>query len=115
MSPFEALYGRKCHTPLSWSQLEDKLILGLEALREMEKVVKNIQQNIKTAQERQKSYADKNIIHREFNVCDHVYLRIKPKKSTLHTRSCSKVAHDIVDLMKCWKELDQLHISGFTH
>ena len=32
MSPFEALYGRKCRTPLSWSQPEDKLMLGPDAL-----------------------------------------------------------------------------------
>ena len=52
MSPFEALYGRKCPTPLSWSQPEDKLILGLESLQEMEKFVTQIQRNIKIAQEK---------------------------------------------------------------
>ena len=51
MSLFEAVFGRKCHTPLSWSQPEDKLLLGLEALYEMEKFVKEIQKNIKTAQD----------------------------------------------------------------
>ena len=89
MSPFEEIYGIKCHTPLSWSQPEDKLILGLEALREMEKVVKKIQQNIKTAQDKQQSYAEKKRIYKEFGVGDHVYLRIKSNKSTLHTRSCA--------------------------
>ena len=64
MSPFEALYGRKCHMPLSWSQPEDKLILGLDALQEMERTVKKIQQNIKTTQDREKRYADKKRIHR---------------------------------------------------
>lgn len=42
MSPFEALYGRKCHTPLSWSQPEDKLVLGPDTLQEMERIVKQI-------------------------------------------------------------------------
>ena len=92
MSPFEALYGRKCHTPLSWSQPEDKLILGPEALQEMEKVVKNIQQNIKTTQDRHKSYAYKKRIHREFSVGEQVYLRINPKNSTLHIGSYAKLA-----------------------
>lgn len=36
MSPFETLYGWKCHTPLIWSQQEDRLILGLDILQEME-------------------------------------------------------------------------------
>ena len=52
MSPFEALYGRKCHTPLSWRKPEDKLALGPETLQEMESIVKKIQRNIKTTQDR---------------------------------------------------------------
>ena len=40
MSPFEALYGIKCRTPLSWSQPEDKLVLGPDTLQEMEIIVK---------------------------------------------------------------------------
>ena len=42
MSLFEALYGRKCQTPLSWSQQEDKLVLGPEALHEIEKTIHKI-------------------------------------------------------------------------
>eukprot|EP00253_Pinus_taeda_P034453 PITA_34453 len=41
MSPFEVLYGRKCHTPSSWSGPEDRLMLGPEMLKEMEELVKN--------------------------------------------------------------------------
>ena len=48
MSPFEALYGRKCHRPLSWIQPEDKLIHGPVVLQEMERTIKKIQQNVKT-------------------------------------------------------------------
>ena len=89
---FEALYGRKCSTPLSWNQPEDKLMLGPVALQEMEGIVKQIQKNIKTAQDRQKNYADKKRVHREFKVGEHVYLRIKPKKSTLYAGRCAKLA-----------------------
>ena len=35
-SPFEILYGRKCNTPVSWSNPVDILVLGLELLKEME-------------------------------------------------------------------------------
>ena len=63
MSPFEALYGRKCHTPLSWSQPEDKIVLGPDTLQEMERIVKNIQRSIKTTQDQKKSYADKKRVH----------------------------------------------------
>eukprot|EP00253_Pinus_taeda_P026205 PITA_26205 len=43
MSPFEALYGRKCHTPSSWSGPKDRLRLALEMLNEMEELVKKVE------------------------------------------------------------------------
>jgi len=55
------MYRRKFHTPLNCSQLEEKLILGLVLLQEMEQTLHRNQQNIKAAQERQKNYADKKI------------------------------------------------------
>ena len=39
MSPFEALYGRRCRTPVSWDNLVDKLIVGPEMLKDMEEQV----------------------------------------------------------------------------
>eukprot|EP00253_Pinus_taeda_P005595 PITA_05595 len=36
MPPFEALYGRPCRTPFSWDRLEDRVIIGLELIHEME-------------------------------------------------------------------------------
>ena len=61
-------------------------------LKEMEQDVIKIRQNLKAAQDRQKSYADKHRVHREFSVGDHVYLRVKPRKSTLNLGSCAKLS-----------------------
>jgi hypothetical protein len=36
MSPFEALYGRKCNTPVSWDNSADRVVVGPELLKEME-------------------------------------------------------------------------------
>jgi hypothetical protein len=36
MSPFEALYGRKCNTPIRWDNPADREVIGQELLREME-------------------------------------------------------------------------------
>jgi len=36
MSPFEAPYGRKCNTPISWDNLADRAIIGPELLKQME-------------------------------------------------------------------------------
>ena len=60
MSPFEALYGRKCNTPVSWDNPTDRVVLGLEFLKDMEDQVVKIKQNLKAAQDRHKFYANKN-------------------------------------------------------
>jgi hypothetical protein len=58
MALFEALYGRRCGTPLSWSQTGERKIFGPDLVTEAEGKVKIIQNNLKAAQSRQKSYAD---------------------------------------------------------
>ena len=52
--PFEILYGRKCNTPISWSNPVDRLMLGPHLLKEMELTVKQVQSNLKIAQGRKK-------------------------------------------------------------
>jgi hypothetical protein len=49
MSPFEALYGRQCKIPISWSNPVDRITIGLDMLKEMEQQVVQIKQNLKTA------------------------------------------------------------------
>ena len=49
LSPFEILYGRKCNTPISWSNMVDRLIVGPNLLKEMELTVKQVQINLKIA------------------------------------------------------------------
>ena len=52
MAPFEALYGRRCRTPLSWSQAGERKIFGPDLVTEAEEKVKIIQANLKVAQSR---------------------------------------------------------------
>jgi hypothetical protein len=80
MAPFEALYGRRCRTPLSWSQTSERKIFGPNLVTEAEEKVKIIQNNLKAAQSRQKSYADKRRKPLQFEVGDFVYLRVSPTR-----------------------------------
>jgi hypothetical protein len=80
MAAFEALYGWRCRTPLSWSQTEERKIFGPNLVVEAEEKVKVIQGNLKVAQSRQKSYFDKSRKSLKFDFGDHVYLRISPTK-----------------------------------
>ena len=49
MSPFEALYGRKCNTPVSWDNPGDKVIVWIDLLKEMEKHIAKIKKKLKSA------------------------------------------------------------------
>jgi hypothetical protein len=78
MAPFEALYGRRCRTPLNWSQISERKIFGPDLVVEAEDKVRRIQDNLKAAQSRQKSYADIRRRPLQFHVGDFVYLRVSP-------------------------------------
>ena len=78
MSPFEALYGRKCRTPLHWSETCESQVFGPEILKVAEQQVQIIRENLRTAQSRQKSYADTRRRELEFEVGDYVYLKVSP-------------------------------------
>jgi hypothetical protein len=80
MSPFEALYGRPCRTPLSWSESDERVVFGPDIVIEAEEKVKQILANILVTQSRHKSYTDKRHRPLEFKVGDHVYLRVSPMK-----------------------------------
>ena len=78
MSPFEALYGRKCRMPLNWSETSESQVFGPEILKDAEQHVQIIRENLRTTQSRQKSYADTRRRELEFEVGDYVYLKVSP-------------------------------------
>jgi len=80
MAPFEALYGRRCRTPLHWSELGERWFFGVDLVKETEDKVRQIQNNLRVAQSRQKSYADRRRRPLRFAKGDHVYLKVSPLK-----------------------------------
>ncbi|WVZ76647.1 hypothetical protein U9M48_024603, partial [Paspalum notatum var. saurae] len=64
MVPFEALYGRRCRTPLNWSKLGERVTFSPDLVKLAEE------------QSRQKSYSDKRRRPLVFEKDDHVYLRV---------------------------------------
>ena len=58
----------------------------------MEQEIAKIRKNMKAAQDRQKIYANKHRVNREFSAGDHVYLRVREKKSSLKLESCAKLS-----------------------
>jgi hypothetical protein len=78
ISPFEALYGRKCKTPLMWSEVGERALVGPALIKEAEEKVAEIREKLKAAQSRQKNYADKRRREIGFNPGDFVYLKVSP-------------------------------------
>ncbi|KAK8928694.1 hypothetical protein KSP39_PZI017549 [Platanthera zijinensis] len=78
MAPFEALYGRRCRTPLYWSEVGEKVILGPELLQEMEEATKKTRVQLSRAIERQRKYANQRRRPLEFAVGDQVFLKVSP-------------------------------------
>ncbi|WVZ52259.1 hypothetical protein U9M48_003335, partial [Paspalum notatum var. saurae] len=91
MAPFEALYGRRCRTPLNWSEPGERVTIGPDLVTQAEEQVKYIHKNLKRAQSRQKSYADKRrpLV---FQADDHVYLRVSLMKGVHHFGVKGKLA-----------------------
>ena len=78
MAPFEALYGRPCRSPLCWAEVGDDKLLGPEMVRETNEKIGIVREKMKTAQHRQKRYTDKRCKDLEFEVGDHVFLKVSP-------------------------------------
>ncbi|KAE8667867.1 Detected protein of unknown function [Hibiscus syriacus] len=92
MAPYEALYGRKCRTPICWTELRDRKTLGLELVRETEDTVRLIRDRLKEAFDRQKSYADQRRKDIQFEVGDQ---RVGPIAYQLELPSELSRIHDV--------------------
>jgi len=126
MAPYEALYGRKCRTPLCWIEMGEResLVkeLGPEIVRDTERQVEIIKSRLKTAFDRHKSYADLHRKDIEFAVGDKVFLKVSPWKKVLRFGQKGKLSprfigpYDIIERigpvayrLALPSELDKIH------
>ena len=80
MAPFEALYGKRCRSPLCWDEVGEKELVGPELVRLTNEAVQKIRARMRTAQSRKKSYADVRRKSLLFEVGDPVFLKVAPMK-----------------------------------
>src|SRR5207247_9801107 len=100
MSPFEALYGRKCRTPLFWNQTGESQVFGPDILREAERQVQQIRDTLKAAQSRQKSYSDNRRRELTFHEGDYVYLKVSPMRGIRQINLKVKLEHSFFGQFK---------------
>ncbi|GJW20252.1 putative reverse transcriptase domain-containing protein [Tanacetum coccineum] len=91
-APFEALYGRKCRSPVLWPEIGEGSLIGPELVQEMTDKVVVIKENLKAARDRQKSYADNRRKPLEFEVGDRVMLKVSPWKGMVCLGKKGKLA-----------------------
>ncbi|GJS47587.1 hypothetical protein Tco_0597708 [Tanacetum coccineum] len=87
---FEALYGRKCRTPIAWAKVGESKLFGPEIIQETTDKIVQIKERLKAAQDRQKSYADNRRKPLEFSVGDKVLLKVSPRKGVVRFGKRSK-------------------------
>ena len=90
MAPYEALHGRKCKTPLCWTKLSEKKIIGLDFIQETEEKVKMIREILKVATDRQKSYINMRRKDIQYEIGEKVFLKVSPWKEVMRFRKKGK-------------------------
>ena len=83
LAPYEALYGRPVRSPLCWTEVGESSITGSNLVRDTSEKVSLKRQRLLTAQNRQKNYADARRRPLEFEVGDHVFLKVIPKRGVV--------------------------------
>ncbi|GKA61150.1 putative reverse transcriptase domain-containing protein [Tanacetum coccineum] len=99
-APFEALYGRKCRSPVCWTEVGEVQLTGPEIVQETTKKIVQIKQRMQAARDRQKSYVDLKRKPMEFQVGDKVMLKVSPSKG---------VVGEVAYKLELPKELSRVH------
>nr|GEW77579.1 putative reverse transcriptase domain-containing protein [Tanacetum cinerariifolium] len=91
-APFEALYGRKCRSPVLWIEIGECRLIGPELVQETTDKVVLIKEKLKAAKDHQKSYANNRCKPLEFEVRDQVLLKVSPWKGVIRFGKKGKLA-----------------------
>ncbi|GKE48649.1 putative reverse transcriptase domain, ribonuclease H-like domain, aspartic peptidase domain protein [Tanacetum coccineum] len=82
-APFEALYGRKCRSPVCWTEVGDVQLIGPKIIHETTEKIVQIQQHLPAARDRQRSYANVRRKPLKFQVGDRVMLKVSLRKGVI--------------------------------
>ncbi|GJX19011.1 hypothetical protein Tco_0221688, partial [Tanacetum coccineum] len=104
-APFEALYGRKCCSPVCLAEVRQVQLTGPELVQETTERIIQIKQRIQTARDRQKSYADLKRKPMEFQVGDKVMLKVLPWKGVVRFGKRGKLNPRYVGPFKVLKKV----------
>ncbi|KAJ9557171.1 hypothetical protein OSB04_011785 [Centaurea solstitialis] len=104
-APYEALYGRKCRSPLNWLEVGESRLLRPDIVQETTDKIKLVQEKLKAARDRQKSYADNRRKPLEFQVGDKVLLKVSPWKGLIRFGKKGKLSPRFVGPFKVMERI----------
>jgi hypothetical protein len=102
------LYGRRCRTPLFWSEAGERKVFGPNILQDAEKQVRTVRENLRVAQSRQKSYADHRRRELSFKVGDFIYLKVSPMRGLRHFKVRGKLTPRFIGPFKILKKRGEI-------
>ncbi|GJS96389.1 putative reverse transcriptase domain-containing protein [Tanacetum coccineum] len=105
-APFEALYERKCRSPVLWAKVGESQLIRPKIIQETTDKIFQIKESLKAARDRQKSYADKQHKPLEFSVGDQVLLKVSPWKGVVRFGKKGKLAPRYVGPFEITKRID---------
>jgi len=108
MAPFEALYGRKCRSPVCWNEVGESSIVGPDLIQETTDKILRIREHLLASRSRQKSYADRRRKPLEFQVGDNVLLKVSPWKGFVRFGKKGKLAPRYVGPFKILEKIGKV-------
>ncbi|GJU23265.1 putative reverse transcriptase domain-containing protein [Tanacetum coccineum] len=104
-APFEALYGRKCRSPVCWTEVGDVQLTGPEIIHETTEKIVQIRQHLQAARDRQRGYANVRRRPLEFQLEDCVMLKVSPRKGVIHFEKRGKLNPRYIGPFKILKRI----------
>ena len=108
MAPYEALYDRKCRTPVCWIELNEHKVIGPDIVKDTEEKVQVIRKRLKAASDRQKSYANLKKRDIEYDVGDKVFLKVSPWRKILRFGQKGKFSPRFIGLYEILERISHV-------
>ncbi|XP_055830750.1 uncharacterized protein LOC129899750 [Solanum dulcamara] len=110
MAPYEALYGRKCRSPIGWFDVGETKLIGPDVVQQAVDKVKLIRERLLATQSRQKSYADKLRRPLEFQIGDWVFLKVSPMKGVMRFGKKGKLSPRYIGPYQITRRIGELDL-----
>ncbi|XP_050920018.1 uncharacterized protein LOC127137613 [Lathyrus oleraceus] len=108
ITPFEALYGRRCWTPMCWYDYGENVVFGPKIVQYTTKKIKMIQEKMRASQSQQKSYHDKRRKMLKFREGEYVFLRVTPVTGVGRALKSQKLTPHLIGPYQILKKVGEM-------